>query len=322
MQQFIVSAEDDQKRLVRVLTKHFNQVPAHRFQKALKNRDIRIDQQRVKTDCPVYTGQVISVYLPDEQLQGLKPVVSYDILYEDKALLILNKPQGVTVHPGQGTREGETLIEALRARYGEAVTLLHRLDRNTGGLLVVAKTKTALGKLNEVVKQGQMVKRYRCLVKGLPELGEPILLDEGDLMYETRAYWERPDQADAVYIHSEARPGDLEVITRYRVLQVLTHLGCREPVSELEVELVTGRTHQIRAHLAFLGHPILGDGKYGRNEFNLQFKNRKGGKVNVQQLFATSIHFGPKLPDGLQGVAGKTFRIQPDYALTGVKPAK
>lgn len=323
MQQFTVEANESGKRLVRVLTKRYPGVPAYRFQKALKNKDIRIDAERPRSDVLLLEGQCVQIFLPEEILlaEPIERNAAYSIVYEDRSVLIVNKAPGITVHPGKDTPVGSTLIEKLRDQYkNQELTLAHRLDRNTGGLVLLAKSKVALGKLNEVLKQDQIVKRYRCLVRGIPEIGEEVRLSDGDLMYETRAFWERPRHADQVYVHSEQRPGDLPMITRYRVRQVYTDLSAiGEPIAELEVELVTGRTHQIRAHFAFLGHPIVGDGKYGRNEFNLLFRTPLGGKLQHQQLFATSLLFGQKLPDGLQGLAGKTFKIDPPYEIAGLR---
>lgn len=317
MQSFTVTPEDSGKKLIRTISTHFPQVPVHRFQKALRARDIRIDGIKQKQDCTVRAGQMVEIYLPDDQFcPPPAPQTDCPIVFEDSQVLILNKPQGLTVHPGSNTPEGSTLIEQLRHKTGNPnLNLLHRLDRNTGGLLLLSKTRPALKKLQDAMEQGQILKRYRCLVKGIPEIGEPLRMEDGDVLYETRAFWERPTGSDLVFIHTDPRPGDLPIITRYRVLRVFTGVGTEDAISELEVELGTGRTHQIRAHLAFLGHPILGDGKYGRNVFNQQFQTLAGGKLLYQQLFATSLHFGFPLPEGLKTLARKTFRVPPAYSI-------
>lgn len=324
MQSFKVSPEESGKKLIRTISSHYPNVPVHRFQKALRARDIRINGEKQKLDCIVQAGQEIQIYLPDEQfLPPTQAPLHCPVVYEDSQVLLLNKPQGMTVHPGSHTPEGSTLIEQLRQNtHNPDLNLLHRLDRNTGGLLLLAKTRPALKKLQDAMEQGLILKRYRCLVKGVPEIGEPLRMEDGDVLYETHAYWERPNGSDLVFIHSDPRPGDLPIVTRYRVLRVFTGLGAEDAISELEVELGTGRTHQIRAHLAFLGHPVLGDGKYGRNAFNLQFQSTNGSKLMYQQLFATSLHFGGPLPEGLRGLARKTFRIPPAYdlALDGLNP--
>lgn len=320
MQNLTVSEQDAGKHLVRFLTQKYPNTPVYIFQKALKNKEIQVDGKRVRQDIPLEAGTEIRIYLSDDKLnraarkENEEP--SYEVIYADKNALIVNKPQGLTVHPGESTPPGSTLIERLRAETGNNdLTLCHRLDRNTGGLVLLAQNKVSVGKLNEALQEQQIVKRYRCLVRGIPEVGTQVLLSDGDLMLETKAYWERPSQSDLVYVHTEPREHDLPMITRYRVLRVFTDLCPDSPISELEVELVTGRTHQIRAHFAFLGHPLLGDGKYGRNAFNLQFRTKSGGKLRYQQLFATSLLFGPDLPSGLESLRRKTFTIQPDYGI-------
>lgn len=323
MREFIIDDKNNGKHLVRYLTAQFPQVPFYLFQKALKNKDIAVNGKRIKADLILSKNDCVRIYIKDEDLQlaqsKSKMAASQrtPIVYEDKNILIINKPQGLTVHPGQNTEQEGTLIEQLREEYNNPqLTLFHRLDRNTGGLVILTKNKVALGKLNEALANQQIVKRYRCLVRGIPEVGTEVRLQDGDTMLETKAFWERPSHSDLVYVHSEKQVNDLPMITRYRVLKVYTDLTATgEPISELEVELVTGRTHQIRAHFNFLGHPVVGDGKYGRNEFNLQFRSKDGSKITVQQLFATSLLFGSQLPSGLELLKNKTFTILPSYKI-------
>lgn len=381
MQTFSVNKKQDQKKLVRVLSLQFPEAPVHLFQKALKNRDIRVNGLRVRVDTVVQTGDHIAIYLKDEELfpngrplllgsgtveergglatskglhhqaQGQNPQTTgknsvqprrnYRLVYEDRHCLVVDKPQGMTVHPGGGTNE-VTLIERLRDDFGKKeLTLCHRLDRNTGGLVLVAKNHTEAAKLSQALQEQQVVKRYRCLVWGIPEEGLSVRLSDGDQMQELRAYWERPKNSDRVYIHDEKMERDLPIVTRYRVLQIFTQLSdlLREKlsssrlqyltkleaegplaISDLEVELVTGRSHQIRAHLAHLGHPILGDGKYGRNDINKVFAAlSEDGRLNCQQLFATSLLFGADLPMELRELRRKTLRIPAEYSLNKLR---
>jgi 23S rRNA pseudouridine955/2504/2580 synthase len=133
-------------------------------------------------------------------------------------------------------------------------------------------------------------------------------------MKELVAWHEKDAARSDVYIHDLKQPGDVPVVTRYRVVQIFSGAGPeREAVAELEVELVTGRTHQIRAHFAHLGHPLLGDGKYGRNAYNRHFRTPAGAALKRQQLWATSISFAPDCPPPCMALAGSTESIDPDY---------
>jgi 23S rRNA pseudouridine955/2504/2580 synthase len=138
--------------------------------------------------------------------------------------------------------------------------------------------------------------------------------EDGTIYKEVTGYLEKTRQGK-VYIHDTKQPGDLDIATKYRILKTFKDAGPDgESVSDLELELVTGRTHQIRAQFAHLGHPVIGDGNYGRNKVNLHFEDKDGKKVKYQQLFSCQIMFG-KIPKNNMhvDVSGKTFKILPDY---------
>jgi len=329
MKTFKINEKTQGKRLVRAICTEFPKVNFSYVQKALKNKDIRINGKRVKSDEIVCQGEEISVFLSDEILQGtdpgsmikekevLKSTPMYSIVYQDENIIVINKRPGIAVHPGENT-EGVSLIELVRQDLGNnEITLCHRIDMNTGGLLLLARNKAALASVIHAMDEKQISKRYRCLVRGIPDMGEAIVCDDGVRMKEMTAYLEKPTGKGDVYIHDEPKEGDLNIITRYKILNKYNGVGPeQEDVSELEVELVTGRTHQIRAHFAHLGHPLLGDGKYGRNAYNRFFEAKKG-KLKFQQLYATSLHFG-LIPKGelLIYLSNRTFTITPHYDIT------
>ncbi|MBQ5519667.1 MAG: RNA pseudouridine synthase, partial [Clostridiales bacterium] len=208
-----------------------------------------------------------------------------------------------------------TLIDQIRknTRFKEA-ELCHRIDMNTGGLVLIAKNKQALADCVALFKNDLVTKRYRALVLGEPDEGEPAVGEDGTLYKEVKGYLEKT-KAGKVYIHDEKQPGDLDIATKYRILKTFKDVGPDgESVSDLELELVTGRTHQIRAQFAHLGHPVIGDGNYGRNKVNMHFETSDGKKVRYQQLFSCQIMFGRIPKNNMHvDVSGKTFKIGPDY---------
>ena len=210
---------------------------------------------------------------------------------------------------------GDCLIDILRKDYHDPdMDLCHRIDMNTGGLILLAKNKKSLEDAIELFKGDLITKRYRCLVRGVPNVGENVICKDEAIMKEISAFLEKPATGN-VFIHDIPKDGDLPITSRYRVLEVFPGIGPDgEDVSDIEVELVTGRTHQIRAQFAHLGHPIIGDGNYGRNQYNLHFKNLKGGKVRYQQLFASTLLFGT-IPKGNMHtrLSGRKFSIEPLY---------
>jgi len=198
--------------------------------------------------------------------------------------------------------------------------LCHRIDRQTGGLLLAAANADLAARVRRLMQDHHIHKRYRCLVRGIPADGTVVDTFDGTPMKELVAWHEKDAARSDVYIHDFKQPGDVPVVTRYRVVQIFSGAGPeREAVAELEVELVTGRTHQIRAHFAHLGHPLLGDGKYGRNTYNRHFRTPAGSVLKRQQLWATSISFDPDCPSPCTALAGSTVSIDPAYdvVLTG-----
>lgn len=242
--------------------------------------------------------------------------LTYRIAYEDDQLIVVEKPAGLSVHGDRGQDETGTLIDQLKADFHNPnLKLCHRLDRNTGGLIMVARDARTEEAVREAMEEHLIVKRYRCLVRGVPTAGIQTVTTDKSTFLEIKAYLEKDAEKSDVYIHDHCQRNDHPITTRYRVLRVFTNATVDgEAVSELEVELVSGRTHQIRAHFAHIGHPLLGDGKYGRNSFNRQFRGPNGAIVR-QQLYAVSLIFSHRLRGILSSLAGRAITVPAVYDL-------
>jgi 23S rRNA pseudouridine955/2504/2580 synthase len=243
------------------------------------------------------------IYIKDEILYGnfaaqqeATHSLPFQIVYEDQNLLLVNKQPGISVHPDKNT--GEMTLIDLAVHYlkqkGEyhpdqpdsfPPALCHRLDHYTGGIVIIAKTPEALKVMLSKIKHREIKKYYQCIVKGCPVPKQA----------ELKHYLIKNKYKSLVYITDVPQKDALTIITRYRVLSSGSHM------SRLEIELITGRTHQIRAHMAYIGYPILGDDKYGNRQFNREF----GAKH--QALWAYKVVFDFKDGGVLNYLKGSVF---------------
>lgn len=270
MKTVTVGPNDAGQRLDKFLTKSFPNLPQSMMYKSIRKKDIKRNGRRCAISERLQEGDVLTLYLKDEffqtepeQFDFLKAPDRLNILYEDANILILDKQPGLLVHPDK-TYHFDSLIARVqhylysRGEYrpeGEnsfAPALVNRIDRNTGGLVMAAKNAEALRILDAKVRAREVKKWYLCVVCGTLEQKEDTL----------QAYLFKNEKQNRAFISARPQKGAKTIRTRYRVLAE------RGGFTLLEVELLTGRTHQIRAHFAFLGHPLAGDGKYGRNAVN------------------------------------------------------
>ena len=252
-----VGEESEAQRIDNFLLRTLKGVPKSHVYRVLRSGEVRVNSGRVKPDYRLQAGD--RVRIPPIRTAAKPPParpMQLPIKYEDAAILVVDKPSGVAVHGGSGLSFG--VIESMRAARPQAkfLELAHRLDRDTSGLLVLAKKRSALVELHRMLREGEVRKIYLAVVKG--DYRGPAEIKESLHKYVTGSGERR------VAVHRDGMPA------RTRV-KVLKHKG---EFSLLEVELLTGRTHQIRVHLAHAGYPIVGDEKYGDFALNRELKQR------------------------------------------------
>ncbi len=271
------------QRIDNFLLKTLKGVPKSRIYRILRKGEVRVNRGRIKPEYRLKIGDLVRIP-PVRVSEASEPVIpgnrilkliEQNILYEDKGLLVLNKPSGLAVHGGSGVSFG--VIEALRALRSEArfLELAHRLDRDTSGCLVIAKKRSVLRAFHELLREGGMDKHYLTLVKGCWQGGKRRV--EAPLRKNVLKSGER-----VVRVSEDGKPS----------LSIFTPVTIYKDCSLMRVKLVTGRTHQVRVHAQFCGHPIAGDEKYGDAAFNSQMSSR-----GLKRLFLHAAELRFTLPD-------------------------
>lgn len=302
-----VGKNDAGQRLDKFLSKAVKGLPLSMMYKQIRTKKIKLNRKRAEPNVMLSEGDEIQLFIKEEffdapekdvsALDSLRPKL--DICYEDENILLCNKRAGVLVHEGEESGDNTLIlhIKAYLCQKGEyapldeqsfAPALCNRIDRNTGGIVIAAKNAEALRVMNEKIRNDELRKFYYCAVHGrMPK--------RADTLY---GFLRKDSKHNTVQVTDERLPGSKEIITKYRVVAE------RGEESLLEVELVTGRTHQIRAHLAHIGHPLLGDGKYGVNRDDRQ----RGYKF--QALYAYRLIFDFDNEDGALGyLRGREVRL-------------
>lgn len=278
MKQFIINSNDADQRVDRFILKAFPDLQKSVMYKAVRTKNIKLNGKRCDISTRLSEGDELKIFINDELLGKQKTEKAVrikegrslgkdEIIYEDENIILLNKRPGVIVHSDSKISE-DTLADRLKTylrRTGEyrpeeensfAPALCNRLDRNTAGIVIGAKNAAALRVINEKIRENQIVKKYICILTNEPEKKEATL-----------TAWHRKDNAsNTVTVRKDEFEGSKKIITKYRVLDSHYKNGVLA-----EIELVTGRTHQIRAHMAFTGCSVAGDTRYGTKEVNEKF---------------------------------------------------
>lgn len=289
MREFTVGPNDAGQRLDRWLTKTLPLLPGPLAQKYIRIKRVKLNGKGAKRDTRLMKGDLLQLYINDEFFDTPTPENAFlsvfkpqlDILYEDENLLLVNKRPGLVVHPDEQERVN-TLITHIQAYlyqkkewspYGEhtfAPALCNRIDRNTGGIVIAAKNAETLRVMNQKIRDREVEKSYLCVILGHISPAEGKLED----------YLLKDEEKKQVSIHKKPISGGRTAITLYRTLSQ------KNGLSLMECRLVTGRTHQIRAQFAAAGHPLLGDGKYGRER-----ENKRYGRTGGQALYSYKLAF-------------------------------
>lgn len=307
MREFTIGRNDANQRLDRFLAKSVPLLPASLAQKYIRIKRIKLNGGRAERDTRLQEGDVLQLYINDEFFDTPREDNAFltvaapklNIVYEDSNILLVDKRPGIAVHPHDGAEYGRTLIDHIQAylyqkkewrpREENAFTpaLCNRIDRNTGGIVIAAKTAEALRVMNQKIKDREMDKRYLAVIEGTPKRKEGSLT----------GYLFKDAKKNRVFVTDTPQAGAKSCRTDYRVLA--SHNG----LSLVECKLITGRTHQIRAQFAHAGHPLLGDGKYG--------KLNKNYDRNYQALYSYKLTFTFESDAGsLENLNGKSFQVQ------------
>lgn len=304
MKQFLIEENEAGQRFDKYLAKLLKDAPKSFFYKMLRKKNITLNGKKATGSEKLQKGDEIRLFLSDETFEKFSgstetsyPEYPLDILYEDADILLINKPAGMLSQPADGSepslveyligyllKNGSLTPEALKTF---RPSVCNRLDRNTSGIVAAGKSLAGLQELSRLFHDRTLHKDYLCLADG-------VLKDKNYV----KGYLHKDTKCNKVIVSAREAPGSLPIETEY------TPLGNNGQLTLLKVRLITGRSHQIRAHLASIGHPIIGDGKYGRETINKKYRERS--RLKYQLLHAYQLQF-PALFGKLKPLSGRTF---------------
>lgn len=305
MREIIIDKNESDQRLDRFLKKYLAEAPQGFIYKMLRKKNIKVNDAKVQPETTIYEGDRIQLYLSDEtidkfiaQKEEVKSKLIPNIMYEDDNIILINKPVGILSHGASGEFE-ENIVDSMISyliQKGDFVpriektftpSICNRLDRNTSGIIIGAKNYQSLKAINEAIKAGNIRRFYKTIVKG-------NIKKE----FTAEGYLSKDEDKNRVTIHEDDSEGSKKITT------VIKPLKNNNGYSLLEIELITGRTHQIRGHLSSLGYPVIGDRKYGNREINKRFNEKYS--LDNQWLHGYRIEFHG-LRDEFQYLNDKSF---------------
>lgn len=308
MKEFTIGKNDAGQRLDRWLAKTLPLLPAPLAQKYIRLKRVKVNGKGSQRDVRLQLGDILQLYINDEFFEQPREENAFlsvfkphlDIIYEDENLMLLNKRPGLLCHADEHEKVN-TLITHIQAylyqkkewnprdEHSFTPALCNRIDRNTGGIVIAAKTAEGLRVMNQKIKDRELEKRYLCVIHGtMPQR-------EGKL----EGYLWKDEVKKQVYVRSKPVPGAKTAVTLYRTLAV------RNGLSLVECELVTGRTHQIRAQFSASGHPLLGDGKYGSERDNRRYGRHGQALYSYRLSFRFTTDAGP-----LEPLNGRSWQVE------------
>ena len=313
MKEFVIQTNDSGQRLDKFLQKAIPGLPKGMLYKSVRTKKIKLNGKRADGAAMLSEGDIVSCYLKDDFFDSesknknkpknypfMKAPAEISIIYEDSNILIVFKPAGLVVHDDDKNTEDTLIARVLHYLYAAGSyspdrensftpALCNRLDRNTSGLVIAAKNSASLREVNRLIRENLIHKSYYCVTVSSPPKKHDTAI----------AYHFRPSGSKTVKVSVKKLHGYREMITRYNVLSKNGRLCF------VKIDLITGRTHQIRAHMALIGAPLLGDDKYGLPEVNRQYN------AKYQQLCAYRLTFEPEKDTLLSYLSGKRFTCDP-----------
>lgn len=307
MREIIIKKNDANQRIDKFLTKHFKSMPKSLMYKYIRTKHIKLNGKRCEISSILKEGDILRLFISDEfftedtqeNYDFLKAPIKLDIVYEDENILIIDKKPGLIVHPDEKYHFDSLISRVLHYLYDKqeynpkaensfTPALVNRIDRNTGGIVIAAKNAESLRTLNAKMKTRELTKLYLCMVQGKLKHKEGIIT----------GYIEKDEKKNKVTILKKSTPTSKLIKTKYKVVEEIGEN------SLVEVDLLTGRTHQIRASMAKIGHPLLGDTKYGyKRKNNTDF-------YKYQALYAYKITFDFKTDSSIINyLNGKSFCV-------------